>query len=63
MREDYPQIIKDVGASLDAWLAGDREQSVELMEKDQGMKEWVTMCQKSLAKKRRFHVVEKPYTP
>lgn len=54
---------EDKGASLGAWLAGDKEKSIELMGKDEGMQEWVAMCQKSPAKKRRFHIAEKPYTP
>ncbi|MEX1997491.1 MAG: DUF6879 family protein [Candidatus Andersenbacteria bacterium] len=53
---------EDKGPSLDAWLTGDKEKSIQLMVDDYN-KEWVKMCQKSPAAKRRFHVVRKPYTP
>lgn len=54
---------EDRGVSLDAWLAGDREKSIQLMGKDEGGREWIKMCKKSPARKRRFHIVEQPHTP
>lgn len=52
---------EDQGPSLGAWLAGDREKSIRLM--PEYAEAWIAMCQKSLAKKRRFRIVEKPFSP
>lgn len=55
---------EDKGPSLDAWLSGDKKRSVQLMKKlNKNTEAWVTALQKSPAQKRRFHVVQKPYTP
>ena len=51
----------DNGPSLDAWLVGEKEKSIKLM--PDYAKEWIEMCQRSPAKKRRFHIMETPYTP
>ena len=52
---------EDSGPSLDAWLAGDKEKSVEFMSGE--MKEWIELCRKSPAQKRRFRIVREPLTP
>lgn len=52
---------EDSGPSLDAWLSGDKEKSIQLMKGDYS-KEWVALCQKSPAQKRRFRIVRTPYT-
>lgn len=55
---------EDKGPSLDAWLAGDEEKSIGLMSKlDKRTEAWISSLRKSPAVKRRFHVVETPYTP
>jgi len=52
---------EDSGPSLNAWLAGDRKKSVELMPGE--MREWVDMCQQSPAKKKRYRIITEPLTP
>lgn len=55
---------EDKGPSLDAWLAGDKDKSVQTMkELDERFAGWIAALKKSPAQKRRFHVVEKPFTP
>lgn len=59
--QDYS--AEDIGDSFQAWLAGDREKSLELMKKDAGSNEWVKMSSATPAKKIRIHIVEEPYSP
>lgn len=68
MREEWFKIEvlqdysgEDEGASLAAWLSGKKEKSIELMPDE--MKDWVDMCRKSTAQKRRFRIVREPKTP
>lgn len=51
---------EDEGASLAAWLVGDKEQSIKRMPGE--MKDWVKMCQRSPAQKRRFRIIREPKT-
>lgn len=52
---------EDEGTSLATWLSGEKEKSKELMSNE--MQEWIDMCQKSSAQKRRFRIVREPKTP
>src|SRR5581483_12017974 len=52
---------EDASPSLQAWLAGDKQTSIALMPKYG--KAWIEMCRRIPARKRRFHIIEKPYTP
>lgn len=52
---------EDSGPSLEAWLAGRKEKSINLMAGE--MEEWISMCQKSSVVKRRYHVIREPHTP
>ena len=59
--QDYS--VEDMGDSLQAWFAGNRKKSLELMKKDAGSNEWVKMSNATPAKKIRIHIVDKPYSP
>lgn len=58
--QDYTP--EDDGPSLEAWLAGDRKKALELMAKEASQASWTKQFQESPARKRRFHIVEEPYT-
>lgn len=56
--QDYSE--EDASPSLNTWQRGDRETSIQLM--PQYAEAWVALCGQSPAHKRRFHIVDKPYT-
>lgn len=61
--QDYS--AEDAGSSLDAWLAGDRERSIQLM-KEGADNSWVKSCQaktKAGARLIRVHIIAEPPTP
>ena len=56
---------EDAGPSLNSWLKGDKEKSIDLIKKANYIK-WVEGCQKKIkqgVKLIRTHVVEEPFTP
>lgn len=59
--QDYSAI--DMGASLQAWLDGDKEESIRLLIEDNKNNEWGKQYAAKPIKKTRVHVVERPYTP
>ena len=58
--QDYYAL--DKGPSLDAWLAGDHQQAISIMEQD-GPNQWCLDYGKKTINKVRIHIVEEPYTP
>src|SRR3989344_9659888 len=54
---------EDMGESLQAWLKGDKERSMELIILDGPIKDWAKSWKNNPVKKIRVHVVSKPYTP
>ncbi len=58
--QDY--YAHDKGPSLDAWLAGDRQKSLDIIRK-QGPGKWHEDYAKRSIRKIRLHIVEEPYTP
>jgi len=59
--QDY--LGEDVGPSLDAWLVGNKQQSIKLMSAD--YPKWVANCRKKRlqgVQLIRIHVVEEPFT-
>lgn len=58
---------EDNSASLSAWLAGDKDKSLRLLDQTAAseQKDWIEMCQDMAAKKvrlKRYHVVSVPYS-
>lgn len=54
---------EDDGSSLRAWLNGDKEKSIRLIDKSKSDNSWVKICRSSAARKIRIRITEKPYTP
>lgn len=54
---------EDDGPSLQAWLRGDKEASIQLLDESKISNNWVKFCQTSPARKIRIRVTEKPYSP
>ena len=53
----------DMNDSLRAWLSGNHKSSIKLLMKDAENPEWVKMGNDTPAKKIRYHIVDKPYSP
>ena len=58
--QDYSAI--DKSPSLDAWLAGDHQKSIDIIKQD-GPNQWAKDYGAKPIKKTRLHIVDEPHTP
>lgn len=59
--QDYSAV--DMGPSLQAWLDGEKQRSIQLYLKSLNDNEWGKQYAAKKIKKTRVHIVTKPYTP